>query len=282
MDRKCASNYMGIWAVDHETLRRLFASWQAGQLRAVTPADSSADALDDIYSVRDGTAFIAADGLLMKSASKFGGTSTTALRRAFRAARADAAVHRIVFDIDSPGGIVAGTDDLATDIYDTDRVKPVYAIVSDLAASAAYWLASQARFVSATRSSRVGSIGVYTVLYDTSGAMEAQGIKARLVSSGGVKGAVADGIPLTDDAVQNIQEEVDQLADLFVGSVATGRRLPKGEIRAMATGDMWFAAAALERKLIDAVESRDDAVRRAMRDGGTPQRDAAGRRLRLS
>lgn len=277
--RDCASNYMGLWAMDGNTFTRMFRAWKAGELRAAEPRQSSAL---DIYEVRDGTGYISANGVLMKAGSKFGGGSTVAMRQAFRAARRDDAVKRIIFDMDSPGGTVAGTDDLAQDIYDTDKVKPVYAVVSDLAGSAAYWLASQARHISATRSSRVGSIGVYRVVEDTSGEFAARGVKVHVIASARHKGAMEDGVEISDESLAIVQSEVDQLSELFAKSVATGRRMAIDDVRKLATGQVWFADEAKANGLIDAVESRDDAIRRAMKDSGTPQRDNAGRRMRMS
>ena len=72
------------------------------------------------------------------------GTSTTAISAALRQVVEDPNVGSIVLDIDSPGGDVSGIDELATEIYQARKQKPIVAVSNCLCASAAYYLASQA------------------------------------------------------------------------------------------------------------------------------------------
>jgi ClpP class serine protease len=102
-------------------------------------------------------------------------------------------------DIDSPGGTVAGTPELAAAVSALDQKKPVYAFSSGLMASAAYWIASQARAIYATPSAQVGSIGVVQAVVDRSAAINAAGIKVEVFSVGKYKAMGAPGTPLTDD-----------------------------------------------------------------------------------
>jgi ClpP class serine protease len=86
--------------------------------------------------------------------------------------------------------MVGGIHELSDAI--TNARKPVAVNVDGMLASAGVWAAAGADSISATRSSEIGSIGVYTVRVDRSQALQNAGIRVHLVSSGGVKGG-ADG-----------------------------------------------------------------------------------------
>src|SRR5690606_31422373 len=91
-----------------------------------------------------------------------GGTSYVGLQSALEAAIADDDVKAVVLDIDSPGGAVPGAQELGEAIRSLrGGDKPIIAQVNHLAASAAYWIASQADEVVVSPSGRAGSIGVY-------------------------------------------------------------------------------------------------------------------------
>lgn len=93
-----------------------------------------------------------------------------------READADQRVDGIVLRIDSPGGMVSGTETLAAIIKNTS--KPVVAFVDDLAASAGYWLASQTDYIIANNTTaQIGSIGVLLSFRDVQPALEKQGVK---------------------------------------------------------------------------------------------------------
>ena len=88
-------------------------------------------------------------------------------------------ISAIVLDVDSPGGSVFGVEELATEIRAARGTKPVVAVANSMAASAAYWIASQADELVITPGGMVGSIGVLTAHEDISKAQEMAGIKPR-------------------------------------------------------------------------------------------------------
>src|SRR5207237_10294998 len=101
--------------------------------------------------------------------------------------------------------------------------KPITAAVNTMAASAAYWLASQADEVVITPSGLAGSIGVYLVHEDWSAANAQMGIDVTYISAGRFKTEANPDEPLSEDAKAALQAEVDDLYSLFVTDVATGR-----------------------------------------------------------
>lgn len=195
-------------------------------------------------------------GTLMKSQSSMGGTSTVQLRRDIRQAVADADVSSILLAIDSPGGTTAGTHDLAMEVKMARKSKPVVAHVDDLAASAAYWVASQAESIYANSpTAMIGSIGTYIAIYDQSEAATQAGIKAMLFATGPLKGAGTPGTKVTEEQAAYFQSLTDQSQSAFDDAVKRGRNLTDKQLADVRTGAVWLAEDAMGRKLIDGVRS---------------------------
>lgn len=264
--RECASQHFAPWMVEEHWFRSAIEAVKNGTMKAAEP-QSQQPAAVPAYAIHNGVAIIPIAGPMMKAASKFGGTSTVMTRRAIRKAIADDAVHSILLHIDSPGGTVAGTADLASDVAAANAIKPVHAHIEDLGASAAYWVASQARRVTANTTGRVGSIGTLLVLDDTSGMYAARGIKVHVISTGKFKGAGTEGAPITDEQVEMFREGVNDLNEHFILGVAMGRGMSAEKVRAIADGRVHIAEKAKQLGLIDAVESLDHVVS-GMASGG--------------
>lgn len=256
--RACASQHFAPWMIEEHWFRSAVDAVKAGTLKASDPASEEAE--QPPYVVHDGTAIISIAGPMMKAQSKFGGTSTVMVRRAIRKAIVDESVDSILLHVDSPGGTVAGTAELASDVATANAFKPVYAYIEDLGASAAYWVASQARRVTANATGRVGSIGTLLVLDDTSGMYAAKGIKVHVIATGKYKGAGTDGSPVTDEHLQMFRDEVNDLNEHFLLGVSRGRKMPMDRVREVADGRVHIAEKARSLGLIDAVESLDAAL----------------------
>lgn len=152
------------------------------------------------------------------------GYSDTAQISAWLAAAvADPSVTQILLCIDSPGGMVTGTPELAAEVAAADLIKPVYAHTAGMIASAAYWIASQARAIYCTPSSEIGCIGVYQITYDQSKYLEANGIRATMFKSGDLKASGHPDFPLTESQAAFLQAEIDALGALFRETVVSKR-----------------------------------------------------------
>ncbi len=211
----------------------------------------------------DGIAIVGIAGVLMKhQASMSRNTSTVMLRRSIRLAANDAQVRGIMLSIDSPGGTVSGTSDLAEEIAAAAKMKTTHAYIEDLGASAAYWVASQASHLSAGPTALVGSIGTFAVVEDFSKFAEEKGIKVHVVRAGDFKGAGIPGTEVTDEQLAEMQRVIDGLNAHFLDGVASGRGLSRSTVQALNDGRIHLADAATDLKLIDAVESFGDAFDR--------------------
>jgi signal peptide peptidase SppA len=258
------SDYLGVWCVEPQRFLRAWHNVQALDLvahfRASTPAPK-ADAPMQLSPIADGKsiAVIPIVGEMMKGQSSLGESASTILiRRQLRQAAADPNVVGILLAIDSPGGTVAGTADLAADVLAARKQKPVYAQIEDLGASAAYWVASQAEKVFANQATAlVGSIGTYLVVDDTSAANDAQGVKTLVFRTGPLKGAGIEGSPVTDEQAAHFQQIVNDLQVHFDSAVQKARKLTDNQLAQVRSGGVFAAGEALRLKLIDGIQSLD-------------------------
>lgn len=214
-------------------------------------------------------AVIAIHGVIAHRADSFsassGGASTEAIGHAFRQAIADDGVKAILLDVDSPGGNVEGVPELADLIYQAKGrgTKRVVAHANAMAASAAYWLASQADELVVTPSGQVGSIGVYLLLEDLTAYLEKEGIKINAISAGENKLEGAPWEPLSDEGRAHLQGQVNAVYQQFIGAVARGRRTSQSNVREnFGQGRVYDAKDALKRGMVDAVETFDETLAR--------------------
>lgn len=254
---RCFAQHIGLWMIEPRWFSAAVAAVRAGSFEAPIQ-DQNVDM--PLYMIDgDGIATIELNGPLMKGDSKFGGTSMVRSRRAIRRASNDDDVRAIMLSVDSPGGTVAGTAELAADVKAATGVKRVHAHIEDLGASAAYWIASQADRITATATSEIGSIGTLAVIEDSSGKAEAEGIKVHVVSTGEFKGSFVDGAPISEGDLAYLQERIDNLNGHFLSAIASGRNMPPKQVRELADGRVWLAAESKKRGLIDGVGSVDAA-----------------------
>lgn len=192
-----------------------------------------------------------------------GGTSLERFGAAIEAAAADPQVGSILLDVNSPGGSVDLLPETAARIRAARARKPVVAVANTMAASAAYWLASQASEFSITPSGMVGSVGVIAEHVDESAALEAHGLRVSLITAGRFKAEATPTEPLGDEARATIQGLVDHFYGLFVGDVAKGRGVSRKTVLAdFGEGRMLTAEAAVAAGMADRVETFDAALGR--------------------
>jgi signal peptide peptidase SppA len=192
-----------------------------------------------------------------------GGTSTELISKQFRAMLNDNTVKAIVFDINSPGGVARSVEELAQEIYDARGIKPMVAQVNTCAASAAYWIATQADEVVVTPSGQAGSIGVYAIHEDISQMLEMEGIKETLVYAGEFKVLGNEFEPLSAAAKTIMQQRVDELAVSFTGGVARGRGVAVSTVNdSFGQGLMFGASDLVKRGMADRVAPVADTLAR--------------------
>ena len=184
-----------------------------------------------LLAVVDGVGIIDLHGPLMRqpdliSSLLFGATDMDLVTAAIAEAVARDDVKSVLLDINSPGGTVNGTPELAQAVADAAKLKTTYAFSAGQMCSAAYWIASQADAIYATPSARVGSIGVLLPMLDETKAFEQAGLKVELFAAGKFKSVGVPGVSLTDEQRAWLQADIDEIYGDFKAAVlARGRRI---------------------------------------------------------
>jgi signal peptide peptidase SppA len=255
------------WALFPQTLTRI-VEWGRAEVQVDPSTIVALDGSHDVAPRVGSVAVIPVYGVIEHHSDwlmeLFGGTSVDGLRESLRGALNDPDVKAIVLDIDSPGGTVAGITELAAEIREArGGAKPIIAAANAFAASAAYWLASQADELVVTPSGQVGSIGVYAVPQDLSGMLEQMGVDVTLVSAGPHKTEGNEFEPLSDEAREALQERVDASYNQFVGDVAAGRRVSAEQVKTdFGGGRVLSSKKALAAGMVDRIETLGETIQR--------------------
>jgi signal peptide peptidase SppA len=201
------------------------------------------------------------------------GTSTAELAMTFDALAAADDVAAALVIVESPGGEVRGTVEAADALQRLQRAKPTIAYIDGLCASAAYWIASQAGTIFASRGSWIGSIGNYMVVIDSSELMERIGLQVIPITTSAIKTTAFPGTKLTDEQKAYLQGIVDKTQEHFDEAVSRGRRLDPDMVRAIRNGGVFDADLARRLSLIDGVGELSDALVpfKAVMQGTEPQ-----------
>ncbi len=223
--------------------------------------DASRNAL---LSVSDGIGIIDLHGPLMRqpdliSALLFGATDMNEVTDAIQEAVQRDDVQSILIDINSPGGTVNGTPELAQAVADAAKLKTTYAFSAGQMCSAAYWIASQCDAIYATPSARVGSIGVMLPFIDSTEKFRSEGLKVEVFAAGKFKGMATPGVPLSEEQRALIQSDIEEIAAEFKTAVlARGRKIPDSAME----GQSFSARNAQRLNLAGMVKSRDEVLSR--------------------
>lgn len=224
-----------LWSILPEVLEAMLARLRAGTLPEPTAKPDEIVAVSKPGPKSGRVAQISVVGTITRRGSIwsdfFGGASVEGTIAALRSVAADDGISTVLLNIDSPGGTVDGLPELAAEVRKLRDSKHVVAMANSLAASAAYWLASQADEIVATPEALIGSIGVFTVHQDWSKMLDQMGIKTTYISAGKYKVEANPDQPLTEEAQQHLQSIVDEAYGLFVADVAKGRNVTAAQVR---------------------------------------------------
>jgi len=206
------------------------------------------------YVTQGGTAVIPVQGFLAMGLTKFdkmtGASDMGDIGDAIDEMLANPAVKRIAFEIDSPGGTVVGTPELADKIASIPL--PTMSYARKLMASGAYYTGSQADYVLASPSAVVGSIGVIAVDESYQAAFDAMGIKVEVFRAGKYKAPNIAGEGYTQDMRAMEQATVEAMAEEFKQTVLRKRSMAN---RADMEGQVFTGREAANKNLITGLAS---------------------------
>lgn len=243
MEEGALETLMAIAAREHEITPEALEAYQAKALPKAHDA-----------TIRDGVAIIDVTGTMFRRANLFtaicGGASYDLLRQDLQAA-ADAGPKGVILNIDSPGGEVNGTAELAQAIFDLREKVPVVAYVGGQGCSAAYWLASAASEVVVDKTAMLGSIGVQMGLRIASPRAGEKSI--RFISS---QSPMKNADPESEAGAKALQSMVDALGKVFVETVARNRGVATETVlKDFGKGGIFIGEDAVKAGLADATGS---------------------------
>lgn len=164
----------------------------------------------------------------------------------------------VVLNINSPGGSPVQSDEIWQTIMDLKKENPdkkVYAVIGDIGASGAYYIASAADEIWVNPSSLVGSIGVIMSGYNIEKLLDKVGLEDRTMTAGEYKDILSVSRPMTEDERMHIQSVLNTTHQNFIDAVKAGRgdKLKSPEENKLFSGLFWTGKQSVELGLADKV-----------------------------
>ena len=186
---------------------------------------------------------------------------------AMRSAFEDSGSRAVVLLINSPGGspVQAGIINDEMQRLKAKYDKPLYAVVEESCASAAYYIASAADEIFVDKASIVGSIGVLMDGFGFTGVMDKLGVERRLLTAGENKGFLDPFSPMSEKQHEFAQQMLDQIHQQFIKVVKTGRGDKLKETPETFSGLFWTGQQAVEMGLADKLGSLDYVAREVVK-----------------
>lgn len=173
----------------------------------------------------------------------------------------DDQVKGLVLRVDSPGGSVFGSDQIAEALaYFKSKKKPFAVSMGDYAASGGYWISCEADRIFASPLTITGSIGIFGLIPNAKGLASKIGVSFEEVSTNPEANFPSLFKPMTPGQRQAMQASVDRGYEQFVNRVAKGRKMQAAKVRRIAEGRVWDGQTALKIGLVDQLGTLDDAI----------------------
>lgn len=243
----------------------------AGRSFLITPVSSRRGLVEtelsrDSWLAKDKIALIDVSGIITNAPARQllgdGEHPVSLLLEQLDKARRDRLVKGVILRINSPGGTVVASDLMHEEIIHFRKSgKPVIAVMMDVAASGAYYIACACDEIVAHPSTVTGSIGVVMQMFDISAMMNMVGVKSDAIISGTHKDTGSPFRAMRPEERQLFQEIVNDMYERFIDTVVAGRRkLDEPAVRRLADGRIYTATQALEAGLIDRIATLREAV----------------------
>ncbi len=185
--------------------------------------------------------------------------------------RDNPSVRAVVVRVNSPGGVVAPTQEIYAAIQRVRKSgKPVVASLGSVAASVGYYVATAADRIYASPGTLTGSIGVIMQMANLEGLLKKVGVDYVVVKSGQYKDICNFARTMTSDERRVLQALLDDVFNQFVEAVAKGRKLDRATVEGFADGRIVSGQQAKELKMVDALGGLDDAIEGAATLAGLP------------
>ena len=168
-------------------------------------------------------------------------------------AKNDPLIKGVLFKVNSPGGAVAPSIEIAYAIKELNAIKPVVAYASGIMASGSYLASLYASSIIANPGSMIGSIGVIMQSVDASELMAKIGVKSQVVKAGTYKESGTPTRAWTQKEKEELEKITNNTYNLFVAYVADARKLKKEDHKTYADAHIFTALGAKQVNLVDTV-----------------------------
>ena len=173
-------------------------------------------------------------------------------------------VKAVVLRVNSPGGSAYASEQIWRSVTNLKAKKPVVVSMGGYAASGGYYISCNANYIYTEPTTLTGSIGIFGMFPDVSQLLTQKlGIKFSEVKTNKHAAFGAASRPLNAEETALLEQYIDRGYKLFRKRVADGRKLKVEQVEEIAQGRVWLGNDALPIKLVDAVGSLDDAVKKA-------------------
>lgn len=173
-------------------------------------------------------------------------------------------VKAVVLRVNSPGGSAYASEQIWRAVTNLKAKKPVVVSMGGYAASGGYYISCNANYIYTEPTTLTGSIGIFGMFPDVSQLLTQKlGVKFSEVKTNKHSAFGAMSRPLNADETALLEQYIDRGYKLFRKRVADGRKLKVEQVEEIAQGRVWLGNDALPIKLVDAVGSLNDAVKKA-------------------
>ena len=180
-------------------------------------------------------------------------------------------VKAIILRIDSPGGSVIASDEVWSLIQSIKKKKPIYASMSDVAASGGYYIPMACDTIIAHKQTITGSIGVIGMIPVIDEAMSKIGITMDTISTGASSQDLNMMLPMTEERKKKLYDQMYPIYQRFVSKVAQSRNMQFEQARSFAKGRVWLGNDARKHGLIDTLGGLGTAISIAKKRIGMPK-----------
>ena len=193
-----------------------------------------------------------------------GGENVSSL---IRNARKEKNLKALILRVNTPGGSAFASELIREELVAIKNLDiPIIVSMGGVAASGGYWIAAESDFIFAHETTVTGSIGVAAILFNAEETAKKIGLNEDGIEKTPFSTGLNNGVFLktpSDRLINLIQGSVDRLYDNFTGIVSRGRNLSIDQVNEIARGRVWSGIDALDKGLIDAIGSFEDAVNKA-------------------
>lgn len=169
-------------------------------------------------------------------------------------------IKAIILRINSPGGMVAPSQEIYQEVKKACREKKVVVSMESIAASGGYYIACTADKIVANPGTLVGSIGVILQIENIEELLSKIGLKREIVKSGKYKDIGSMTRPMTEEEEAILQGFSDNIYYQFVDAVAEGRDMKREEVLKLADGRIFTGEQAIKLGLIDRLGNLQDTI----------------------